>query len=612
MKQLVCKILLVVLVVPFISFGQTSPDAQIKRVEQSLLPAVLIKGDPSWSIADRMKFYKAPGLSIAVIKDFKIDWARAYGLKDVETGEPVTTETLFQAGSISKSVNAMVAMKKVEQGRISLDEDINSKLTSWKLPDNEFTAKKKVTLRNLLSHTAGTTVHGFPGYAINEKVPTLQQILDGAPPANTAAVRVDLEPGTRFRYSGGGTTISQLAIMDIEKKPYPDIAKETVLAPLGMTNSTYSQPLPEDWRKKAATGYRANGSEVEGKIHIYPEMAAAGLWTTPTDLAKFAIELQLSLTGRSNKVLTKQSVETMTSSFMEDVGLGFFIEKHGNALYFGHGGADEGFRAELVVSRDKGYGVAVMVNSDNGQILREVIRGVAREYGWDEFLPAPYEIISLDAARIADFSGRFQVNPDRVLTIAPASVAQGKTILLVHPTGDQPFEILPISETTFIRREAPIKYNFVRPASAAATNGASNPPDLQIITAAGPNDAKRLSADMLVPFEMLLAGKIPEATEGYRKIQKATPKNIAVAENRLNNLGYTLKQQKKLPEAIALFKLNVEFYPNAWNVYDSLAEAYMNSGENQLAIANYKKSLELNPQNANGREMLKKLEKLEK
>jgi len=360
---------------------------------------------------------------------------------------------------------------------------------------------------------------------------------------------------------------------------------------------------------RAATGYRQNGSEVEGKIHVYPEMAAAGLWTTPSDLAKFAIELQLSLAGRSNKVLTKQSVETMTSSFMEDVGLGFFIEKHGNALYFGHGGADEGFRAELLVSRDKGYGVAVMVNSDNGQILQEVIRGVAREYGWDEFLPAPYEIISLDAARMSDFSGRFQVNPDRVLTIAPASVAQGKTILLAQPTGEPPFEILPISETTFIRREAPIKYNFIRPASTAAANGASSAPDLQIITAAGANDAKRLSADQLVPFEMLLAGKISEAIEGYRKIHQATPRNIAVAENRLNNLGYTLMQQKKLPEVIALFKLNVEFYPNEWNVYDSLGEAYLTSGEKDLAIANYKKSLELNPENTNGRDMLKKLEK---
>ena len=413
MKQLISKLLLLVYLLPTLAVGQSPVESQIKRVEQGLLPVVLIKGDPSWSISERMKHYKVPGLSIAVIKDFKIEWARAYGLKDIESNEPVSTDTLFQAGSISKSVAAMVAMKKVEEGKISLDENINDKLVSWKLPDNEFTAKKKVTLRNLLSHTAGTTVHGFPGYAITEKVPTLQQVLDGSAPANTAPVRVDFEPGTKFRYSGGGTTIAQLAIMDVEKKPYPEIARETVLAPLNMTNSTYSQPLPADWRKKAATGYRSSGEEVEGKIHIYPEMAAAGLWTTPTDLAKFGIEVQLSLAGKSNKILKKDSVDIMTKSFIDNAGLGFFIEKHGNALYFGHGGADEGFRAELLVSRDKGYGIAVMANSDNGQILREVIRSVAREYGWDEFLPAPYELISMNASQLEALTGRFQINPDR-------------------------------------------------------------------------------------------------------------------------------------------------------------------------------------------------------
>ena len=605
MKRLTCKLLLLFYVFSSVSFGQTSTDSQIKRVEQGLLPPVLIKGDTGFSITERMRFWKVPALSIAVIKDFKIEWARAYGVKDFEGNEPATTETLFQAGSISKSVNAMVAMKKVEQGRIALDEDINSKLTSWKLPDNEFTAKKKVTLRNLLSHTAGTTVHGFPGYAITEKVPTLQQVLDGATPANTAPVRVDLEPGTRFRYSGGGTTISQLAIMDIEKKPYPDIARETVLAPLKMSNSTYSQPLPAEWRKKAATGYRANGREVKGKIHIYPEMAAAGLWTTPTDLAKFAIEVQLSLAGRSNKVLTRQSVETMTSSFMEDAGLGFFIEKHGSALYFGHGGADEGFRAELLVSKDKGYGIAVMVNSDNGQILREVIRSVARAYGRDEFLPAPYEPISLDAAKLTSMNGRFQVNPDRVLVIKTVSESQSAPKLMATPTGEPPFELLPIAETTFIRREANVKYNFIKP---EGTNGGVPDYELQIVTPAGPNPTKRLAADTLVPSEMLLTGKIAEAIEAYRKIKKNTPLNVTVTENRLNNMGYALMQQKKLPEAIALLKLNVEFYPQSSNTYDSLAEAYMNAGEKDLAITNYKKSLELNPQNANAREMLKKLE----
>jgi len=606
MRIFVSRLLVFVYIISGIAIANPADEAQIKRVEQGLLPAVLIKGEPGFSITDRMKFYKVPALSVAVIKDFKIDWARAYGVKDLETNEPATTETLFQAGSISKSVNAMVVMKKVEQGKLSLDEDINTKLTSWKLPDNQFTAKKKVTLRNLLSHTAGTTVHGFPGYAINEKIPTLPQVLDGASPANTAAVRVDMEPGTQFRYSGGGTTITQLALTDIEKKPYPAIARETVLAPLGMRDSTYDQPLTTEWRKKAATGYRSNGSEVEGKIHIYPEMAAAGLWTTPTDLAKFAIEAQLSLAGRSNKVLTKQSVETMTSSFMEDVGLGFFIEKHGNALYFGHGGADEGFRAELLVSRDKGYGVAVMVNSDNGQILREVIRGVAREYGWDEFLPAPYEIISLDAAKLATFSGRYQVNPDRVLTIISSITKTGPhaiAMLNALPTGDAPFALLPISETNFIRRDSQLKYNFVRPEGSSTGDY-----QLQVVGQEGTLQAKRLTEDMLVPFEMLLAGKIPEAIDGYRKIKRETPQNVTIREERINNLGYSLLQEGKLVEATALLKLNVEFYPDAWNTYDSLGEAYMKAGQKDLAISNYKKSLKLNPQNSNAREMLKKLE----
>jgi len=318
--------------------------------------------------------------------------------------------------------------------------------------------------------------------------------------------------------------------------------------------------------------------------------------------------MQLSLGGRSNKVLTKESVEKMTTSVLENVGLGFFIEKHGNAFYFGHDGADEGFRAEMLVSKDKGYGVVVMANSDNGQILREVIRGVAREYGWDEFLPAPYEITSLDSAKLEGYTGRFQVNPDRVLTLTTE-----KAKLIAHPTGDPQFELLPISETTFIRRDANLKYQFTwSAANKSAAIGGGSPTgtieSIQIIGGGGSINAKRISADTLVPFELLLSGKISEAIEGYRTIKKDKPANASVTEDRINNLGYTLMRQKKLPEAIALFKLNVEFYPNAWNVYDSLAEAYMTNGEKDLAIANYKKSLELNPGNSNGAEMLKKLE----
>jgi CubicO group peptidase (beta-lactamase class C family) len=605
MKNRICKLLLAIYILPVLSLGQSPPnlDAEIKRVESGLLPPVTIKGEPGWTIEERMKFYKAPGLSVAVIKDFRIVWAKGYGVKDLQTKEPVTTETLFQAGSISKTINATIAMKKVEEGKISLDENINDKLVSWKLPDNELTAKSKVTLRKILSHTAGTTVHGFPGYAINDKLPTLPQILDGAAPANTAPIRVDLEPGTHYRYSGGGTTISQLALMDIEKKPYPEIARETVLKPLGMTNSTYSQPLPADWRTKAATGYRANGREVEGKIHIYPEMAAAGLWTTPTDLAKFAIEMQLSRAGRSNKILTKQSVEAMTTSVLDDAGLGFFIEKHGNAVYFGHGGSDEGFLAQLLVSRDKGYGVVVMVNSANGAILGEVIRAVAREYGWDEFLPPPSEVISIDAAKMEAFTGRYRVNPDRVLTLKAETAKGPRPVKLVaYPTADQEFELLPISETTFVRRDSALKYEFVR--------GEKGGPAFTALRITGPNgslNATHISASDLTPYELLMSGKIAAAIEQYRQIKKETPLNPSVDEGRLNSVGYGLLRQQKLAEAIAIFKVNVELYPKSANTYDSLAEAYAANGEKDLAIANYQKSLELNPKNPNAREMLKKL-----
>ena len=596
MKSVTSRILLLVFVLSHAAFGQSPASSRIERVEKGLIPAVLVKGGPSWTIQDRLKFHRIPGVSIAVINDYKVEWARAYGVKDVDTNEPVTTETLFQAGSISKPVAAMVALKKVEQGKIALDENINNKLTSWKLPDNEFTAKSKVTLAHLLSHSGGLTVHGFPGYAVDAKIPTLPEVLDGAAPANTAAVRVNMEPGTKHRYSGGGTTIAQLAIMDIEKKPYPQIAQETVLGPLNMTSSTYSQPLPELTRKKAASGHRNNGKTVEGKIHIYPEMAAAGLWTTPTDLAKFAIEVQLSLSGKSNKVLSKETTAKMVTPFIDLVGLGFFIEKHGAATYFGHGGADEGFRAQLLVNRDKGYGAAVMVNSDNAQIIGEIFRSIAREYQWDGYLPPPTEVVSVDPNKLDDYVGRFHVNPDRVLTITKEN---GR--LYGQPTASPRIELFAVSENEFIRADVNVRYIFERNANGKVDT-------IKVKVNDQVNGAPRLSPNVMVPYELLMTGKFGEAAEGYKKIKRETPNHPVISEARLNDLGYSLLREKKLAEAITVFKVNVELYPQSSNVYDSLAEAYLTNGDKQLAIANYKRALELNPQNQSAAEKLKNLE----
>ncbi len=328
--------------------------ARIQRVENGIAPIPLSATDPATplNIEKLMELYKCPGLSVAVIDNFKIAWAKGYGVAEAGTHTPVTVHTLFQAGSISKPVAATGTLSLVEHGKLSLDENVNVKLKSWQVPDNEFTKEQKVTLRRILSHSAGLTVHGFPGYEVGTPIPTLVQIFNGEPPANTAPIRVDFVPGTKFRYSGGGVTIEQQLVIDVTGKPFPLFMRETVLDKIGMTDSTYEQPLPPARAAMTATGTRADGTLIPGKWHIYPEMAAAGLWTTATDLAKFGIEIALSKQGKANHVLSEATTQEMLKPQIEQIGLGFFLASHKNPEEFGHNGADEGFQALLIMFAD--------------------------------------------------------------------------------------------------------------------------------------------------------------------------------------------------------------------------------------------------------------------
>lgn len=298
----------------------------IKDVEAGLLPSVVVKGDahPGHSINERMAALHVPGVSVAVIHHGVIEWAQGFGVMSAG-GPPVTAETLFQAGSISKPVAAMAALHQVQLGKLSLDADVNTVLTSWKLPDAPSAGGKIVTLRELLTHTGGTTVHGFPGYATDATVPTLVQVLNGEKPANTPAIRIEAEPGSKWNYSGGGYTIMQQMLVDETKETFPKLLHDSVLAPIGMTHSTYQQPLPADLRATAATPYEADGKPVAGGAHTYPEMAAAGLWTTPTDLARYLIEVQHSLKGEWNHVLSQQMTKEMLTPGKGDYGLGLAI-----------------------------------------------------------------------------------------------------------------------------------------------------------------------------------------------------------------------------------------------------------------------------------------------
>ena len=460
-----------------VTFSQTLPtdksssatqlEERIGRVESGLLPAFLIKGEPvsTMKLADRMKHYNVKGLSIAVINNGKIDWAKGFGVRDVDGNLPVTVDTLFQAGSVSKSVAAMAALKMVQNGKLSLDEDVNLKLVSWKMPDNEFTKEQKVTLRRLLSHSAGTSIWGFGGYPADSKsLPTVPQILDGTAPANTKPVRVVERPGTKWSYSGGGYTVMQLLMTDVSKKSFPELMAETVFKKLEMNHSTYEQLPPPGLAEYAAIGYAPGGQRPPFKWFIHPEMAAAGLWTTPSDLARFAIEIQQAYAGKSKKVVSREMVKQMLTKQVGGWGLGLTLDGDADkALRFSHGGANTGFRTRMVAYAATGQGAVAMTNGEQGDALcGEIIRGIAREYGWPSYL-IEKTIVPIEPGKLSGYAGDYEFNGAKYGIL----IEDGK--LKARNASGTKFDLLAESETKFFIRERPVEFVFVKDPSGRVT-----------------------------------------------------------------------------------------------------------------------------------------------
>ncbi len=386
--------------------------ARIARVEQTLLTPVVVKDAPiqAMRLSERMAFHKVPAVSIAVINNGRVEWARAYGELDTGKHTPAQAGSLFQAGSISKSVSAMAALRLVEQGKLSLDVDANTQLHGWQVPANQFTRQSPVTLRRLLNHSAGMTVHGFHGYAPDKPVPSLLQVLEGQAPANSDPVRVESTPGSIWKYSGGGYSVAQLMMIEAGKQPFPELLQALVLDPLEMHDSTFALTLPPAWQTRAATAYHSDGVAVVGNWHLYPESAAAALWTTPADLARFVIDIQRAQNGTSGKVLSSAMTSTMLRPELGDYGLGLFINKVGEGIRFGHSGGTDGFRAQVYGYTHTGQGVVVMTNSDNGgSLIDEIVASVATVYGWPDLKPVEKAAIAADPAANAAVAGAYQL-----------------------------------------------------------------------------------------------------------------------------------------------------------------------------------------------------------
>lgn len=441
---------------------------RIARVERGLLPAERIAGANAapWTLAARMAAYRVPGVSIAVIHDGAVEWARSYGVLAAGSPAAATADTLFQAASISKPVAALAALRLVAAGELPLDEDVNAKLKSWRLPLPPVAGGETVTLRRLLSHTAGLAVHGFPGYAADAPRPTLVQVLDGVRPANTGSVRIEVKPGTQWRYSGGGYCVLQQLLTDRTGEDFTTLMRDRVLRPAGMNDSTFEQPLPAAWAGRAATGHHVDGQPVAGGAHVYPEQAAAGLWTTATDLARFALGLQQSLVNPGG-LLPKALAESMATPILPDseYGLGIGTKGSGERLLLSHGGANEGFQSMLVLYPHLGRGAVVLTNSDNGsRLISEILRGLAREYGWPDYQVVERAAHALPAGTFGAYVGRYE-REDTVLTFTERD---GR--YFVQSSAGTRREIFAQSKSEFFTLTSPDVFVFERNASGAVTH----------------------------------------------------------------------------------------------------------------------------------------------
>jgi CubicO group peptidase (beta-lactamase class C family) len=436
-----------------------SVNAKIKQVENNIYPMIQLEGDKPMTIQERMKFQGIIGLSVAVIHNYKIEWAKAYGWADDSLKVPASINTLFQAASISKSLNAIGVLKLAQDKKIDLYTDVNTYLTSWKFPYDSLSKGKKLTIANLLSHTGGITVHGFEGYTPGKPIPTIIQVLNGVAPANSNPIRSMYEPGLKSEYSGGGITISQLIIMDVTNQPYNEYMYNNVLKPLGMVSSTYNQPPIGIPSQLLATGYRVNGKPIPGKHNTYPEQAAAGLWTNPTDLAKYIIETQLAYAGKSKKVLNQQFTQLRLTPYIDkSAALGVFIDDWGGIKYFEHSGANEGFRSLYYGSIAGGNGVVIMVNSDNSNIMGEVVNSVAQVYGFKGLNRTKIRkaIVVTDAV-LQSYTGEYQLAPGFTVTITRVG-----NQLIGKPTGQDEVTLFPETQTKFFLKVVDAEVEFVK------------------------------------------------------------------------------------------------------------------------------------------------------
>lgn len=523
---------------------------KINEIEHNITGRLLLNDDQPSTILERMKKYKVKGMSIAVIHDYKIAWAKAYGWADEAEKKLMTTETLFEPGSISKSLNAVGILKLAQEKKVDLNTDINEYLISWKFPYDSLSRGKKITLAHILSHNAGLTVHGFPGHDIDGPIPTVLAVLDGIKPSFTPAVRSMYEPGLQFEYSGGGTTISQVLLTDVTKQAYDEWMYDHVLKPIGMETSFYSQPPLKEKQHLCASAYSGDGTPISNKFHVYPEQAAAGLWMTPSDLCHYVIDMQLAYQGKPSKVLSPEMVKLHLTPYNDGpTSLGSFIVDINGEKYFEHGARNDGFCGDFYGSLEGGNGVVIFLNSDDGTIISEVINSVAKAYQWKHFYHEPLRKKSIKVA-------------DKVLKLYEGLYLYDQTWSAIGKkdnkyhfyTNGRYVNMYFSTPTCFFNEEFPAVKTFLKD-----------------------NKGKILG------YARTVDGK-----EFPNAIKITSPDSIHLESNAIGEMAWYLFEQKNYNEAILYYKRGLQLYPQDLNLFMNLAHTYVFNKDYNNAIAIYK------------------------
>jgi CubicO group peptidase (beta-lactamase class C family) len=573
--------------------------ADIEAVENNLIPYVPVKGFKTWNLLERMKYYGIQGVSIVAIKNYEIDFAKSYGFADTAKKVKASNETIYSAGSISKLLTAVIVMRLVDEGKLDLDKNVNQYLKSWKIEENDFTKKTPITLRMLLSHTAGASQSSYWGFPATEKnLPSITDILNGNKNAGSNKVVINSEPKKEWRYSGGGYMIVQMVLMDLLNQDFETIAKEYVFKPLGMNNSTFQQPLPASFQQRFSNGYSA-ASWYTGTPYIYPQQAPAGLHSTATDLAKLIIAIQKSLAKKSKYLSTNSAnaliapqAQISNGGYLEEMGVGaFLLQKADNqgidGKYFEHQGANAGFIAFAMGSVSNGNGAIIMMNNgdDFNGFGKELRRSIAKTYHWNNFLPKEITPINLDEKTLKAYEGRYRMSANEVTYIKVEN-----NYLVQRINQGREIYCFPIAQDSIVFTDFNIKGKFVRNENGEVIG-------LQNVYQKTP--MLKMKADEFTPNELLNAQRYEEA--------KVAIKALNLNEYQITYFAY--EKSKDLAAAKAILEVALEQHPKSSIVFARWGDYYALQNDKTNALKNYKIALSLQPTDENLQKQIEALEK---